>query len=145
MLGSILCPSPSSSPVVDLAALAPNSALAQRVYSPSSHPLPPLSALPAPTASTSTATHPSTLAFANGDTLDLTPFAAVVLVQELNTQVEGVETVLRSSGMGCGNGMWEVPTAGRWGGQSWNLVSKAPRFRRVDTCRPFPLTLLCAW
>ncbi|ORY54149.1 hypothetical protein BCR35DRAFT_296765 [Leucosporidium creatinivorum] len=121
ILGSILTPPPSDASSLSLSAA---SATAHRVFSPSSHPLPPLEALPPSFASSSTS--PSTLSLPGGSLVSLTAFSSVVLVEELGAEIEGVETVLRSSGMGCGNAMWQVEdTFGRsehWGGAGWRLI-----------------------
>lgn len=104
LLGSLLTPTPFAHPI----------------FSPSSHPLPPLLALP------STTPPPSSLSL-HHTTIPLSlSITSVVLVQRLESGIETVEQVLKSSGMGCGNGMWEVPSSfigESWRGKSWQLVS----------------------
>ena len=112
LLGSIITAPPPTSP---LAFPPPTS---YPLFAPSSHPLPPLEALQLSINDKSTS-----LLLPDGRTVDISSVSVVVLLSDLASGVEGVETVLRNGGMGAGNSMWDVGGKKAWGGASWRLVS----------------------
>ncbi|GAA5895521.1 hypothetical protein JCM6882_006276 [Rhodosporidiobolus microsporus] len=101
---------------------------------PSSHPLTPVSALPP-----SEGYSPRVLSLASGEQLDLSRFAAAVLVLDHETGIEGVERALVvGGGMGCASGMW--PRRGGKSslaeGKTWKLItSPTPA---LTSLRPVP-------
>ncbi|BGP17901.1 hypothetical protein JCM10213_005358 [Rhodosporidiobolus nylandii] len=146
-LGAVLRASPpASSSSIALPTLPPPSDLDapsspfHRFFAPSSHPLAPISALPLPPSSSSTPTSP-TLTLGDNTTLDLSRFAAAVLVLDLPSSsgsgIEGIERPLVVGGMGAAGGMW--PKAGKQGlegGRTWKLItSPTPS---LTSLRPLP-------
>lgn len=119
LLGSTLSGSPASS-----LALPPAPSTNHAIFAPSSHPLPIIEASQIPFG----ADVSSNLTLPDGRTIDLSRCSAAVLLSDRSSGVEGVETVLKSSGMGCGNGMWLAGESvygseSSWGGAAWKLVS----------------------
>jgi hypothetical protein len=92
------------------------------LFVPNSHAVPPIRAL-------RSATRPPPLRTADGRTL-ATPSgcAAIVLVSDLDTQVEGLERILAAGGIGHGLGFstrkGKMP-ASEVSGRTWSLVSLA--------------------
>ena len=111
LLGSIITSPPITSPL----AFPPPTA--HSLFAPSSHPLPPLEALPLPITDKTTS-----LLLPDGRTVDISASSAVVLLSDLGSGIEGVETVLRNGGLGAGNAMWDVGGKKAWGGAGWRLV-----------------------
>mgnify|MGYP001574173255 CR=1 FL=1 len=139
LLGSTLGSSPATSTLPSLA-LPPAPSSNHAVFAPSSHPLPVIEGRQLPFG----ADVPSTLALPDGRAIDLSRCSAAVLLSDRNSGVEGVETVLRSSGMGCGNGMWLAGESvygseSSWGGVGWKLVSSGVQ-GKVTTLILLPIT-----
>ncbi|KAL8290265.1 hypothetical protein RQP46_003204 [Phenoliferia psychrophenolica] len=97
LLGSMTTSPPLSSP---LAFPPPTS---YPLFAPSSHPLPSIEALQLYINDKSTS-----LLLPDGRSVDISSASSVVLLSDLASGVEGVETVLRNGGMGAGNGMWDI-------------------------------------
>lgn len=93
------------------------------LFVPNSHAVPPIRAL------RSSATAPPPLRTADGRTLAApSGCAAIVLVSDLDTQVEGLERILAAGGIGHGLGLstrkGKMP-ASEVSGRTWSLVSPA--------------------
>ncbi|TNY18865.1 hypothetical protein DMC30DRAFT_448448 [Rhodotorula diobovata] len=118
VLGATLAPTmPTEEDTVTVPPLSPSAS--HPLFAPSSHPLPPIFGAPLSTPASCSLLLPS------GETLDLTPYCAVVLVSDLVTGIEGIERVLVAGGMGQGSGMFarkkgKAPAA--QGGATWSLV-----------------------
>ncbi|KAI5475995.1 AAA family ATPase Grc3 [Pseudohyphozyma bogoriensis] len=91
---SVLSSTLTSSPPTPTFTLPPPPSTQHRLFAPSSHPLPPIH-----------------------------PLHTVVLLSDMGSGVEGVETVLSHAGMGCGYAMWDVNAKGAvWGGAGWKII-----------------------
>ncbi|BGP27310.1 Polynucleotide 5'-hydroxyl-kinase grc3 [Rhodotorula toruloides] len=93
------------------------------LFAPTSHPIPPIRALPPPEPISRNAA----LLLPSGQELSLAPNVAVVLVTDSETGVEGIERVFGAAGMGCGVGMFRgrdgrESRTGVEGGETWALV-----------------------
>ncbi|GAA5942704.1 polynucleotide 5'-hydroxyl-kinase [Sporobolomyces koalae] len=117
LLGSTLSPSSISS---SLEIPAVSSENAHRVFSPASHPVPPIASVP----SDPPVAGPSSLSLYLDAKIDISGFAAVVLVAPVQTGIEGIEACLKSGGLGCANAMFPVmsQTSSVASGQTWRLV-----------------------
>ncbi|GAA5964517.1 hypothetical protein JCM21900_000626 [Sporobolomyces salmonicolor] len=118
VLGATLSASPAGQQLPVLSPIATHS-----IFSPSSHPLPPIAALPSAVSSDPTAR----LDLPNGSSLDLSLYAAVLLVTDHQTGIEGIELPLKSGGLGCASGMFPAPAARRStgnaeAGTTWRLI-----------------------
>ncbi|GAA6043836.1 hypothetical protein JCM8097_007226 [Rhodosporidiobolus ruineniae] len=111
-------------------------------FCPSSHPLPPIYAIPRPPASYSTPAAvllPSLTPGGEPTELDLSRFAAAVVVIDLETDVEGIERPLVVGGIGGAAGMWprrEKGVDGLRQGKTWKLIT-APT-PSLTSLRPMP-------
>lgn len=121
LLGSTVTSNPTAE-TITVPKLATSTS--HRVFSPASQPIPPISALP----HDSDESRPTTLSLYLGAHIDISRFSALVLVTPTQTGVEGIESALKSGGLGCANGMFPAPSAPRsnlGSGSSWILVSLA--------------------
>jgi polynucleotide 5'-hydroxyl-kinase GRC3/NOL9 len=105
-------------------------------FSPSSHPLAPISAVTRPPYREDDS--PSLL-LASGTAFDLSRFAAAVVITDLETGIEGVERALTVGALGCASGMWpRRGVASLSGGKTWSLVRFIPLLTSpasaVDPC-----------
>ncbi|GAA5904333.1 hypothetical protein JCM5296_005259 [Sporobolomyces johnsonii] len=120
VLGATLSASPAGQQLPVLSPIATHP-----VFSPSSHPLPPIAALPPAVSSDLTAR----LDLPNGSSLDLSAYAAVLLVTDRQTGIEGIELPLKSGGLGCASGMFPAPSGTRSmgnveAGATWRLITE---------------------
>lgn len=128
VLGATLAPTmPTEEDTVTVPPLSPSAS--HPLFAPSSHPLPPIFGAPLSTPASCSLLLPS------GETLDLTPYCAVVLVSDLVTGIEGIERVLVAGGMGQGSGMFarkkgKAPAA--QGGATWSLVRLLSYMRKIS-------------
>ncbi|GAA5826859.1 hypothetical protein JCM11251_002922 [Rhodosporidiobolus azoricus] len=102
-------------------------------FAPSSHPLPPIFALPP-----SEGYSPRSLVLSCGEQLDLSRFAAAVVVLDHETGIERVERPLVLGGMGCASGMWPARcgSSSLDAGKTWKLItSPTPS---LTSLRPIP-------
>lgn len=118
----------------------PTASSSHAVFAPSSHPLPIVVSeqLPFFVSTPESLGYPTTMRLPNGDDLDLSSASSVILIEDLGSGIEGVETVLRCGGLGGGNGMWETaaPTSANLGGAGWRLVGDTIHCAtRLLTCR----------
>ncbi|SCV69463.1 BQ2448_2483 [Microbotryum intermedium] len=120
---SLPAPEPSSD-TIDLGAVFSNSNH-HPIFAPSSHPLPPIN--PRPYSSRSL--RPASLLLPTGQSVDLSPFEAILVVRNHLSGVEGIEPLLKLGGLGCAAGMWEVQhpqgpikRTRECDGKTWKLV-----------------------
>ncbi|GAA5899984.1 polynucleotide 5'-hydroxyl-kinase [Sporobolomyces salmoneus] len=119
LLGSSLS---SPSTVSELTIPRLSTSTSHRVYSPASHPIPPISALP----NDSNSSKPDSLSLYLDAQIDISQFCAVVLITPTQTGIEGIESSLKSGGLGCANGLFPWPSTASGSistGRSWRLVT----------------------
>ncbi|GAA6023486.1 hypothetical protein JCM10207_006214 [Rhodosporidiobolus poonsookiae] len=134
-LHSASLPAPSSSSSSTLSLPPPPSAGEAAawypLFAPSTHPLSPLSAAPVPVPASSSPAR-TLLLPGHGKTqsqeleVDLTRFAAAVVVANLRSGLDGLERCLVQGGVGAAGGMWPRPsrsaTRGADEGRTWKLI-----------------------
>lgn len=117
--GSTLPAAPVDEDAITLPALT--SSASHPFFSPASHPLAPIYAVPRTSYDDEDDT-PSLL-LADGTEMDLSRFAAAIVVTDFETGVEGVERALTVGAMGCASGMWPRRAAASLAnGKTWSLV-----------------------
>ncbi|GAA5982354.1 hypothetical protein JCM5350_006155 [Sporobolomyces pararoseus] len=138
LLGSTVSSTPTE-PSISLTKLP--AADSHRVYSPASHPIPPVSSLP----SDPNLSKPSILSLYLDAQVDISQFTAVVLVTSAQTGIEGIENSLKSGGLGCANGLfpWPSNATGRLdSGRSWRLITEpVPGLTILRQLEPWSSTL----
>ncbi|GAA6063209.1 hypothetical protein JCM10212_006842 [Sporobolomyces blumeae] len=119
LLGATISAAATSSSTLELPKVSATNT--HRVYSPASHPLPPIASVPSAVSSAG----PSTLSLYLDAKIDISGFAAVVLVTSVETGIEGIEGPLKSGGLGCASGMFPpAQTPSVSGGKTWKLVTE---------------------
>ncbi|GAA5963931.1 hypothetical protein JCM3765_006059 [Sporobolomyces pararoseus] len=113
-----------------------------RVYSPASHPIPPISSL----ASDPKSQKPSTLCLYLDAEIDISQFTAVVMVTSAQTGIDGIENSLKSGGSGCANGLFPWPSkavGSLVSGTSWRLITEpVPGLTILRQLEPWSSTFL---
>lgn len=117
IFGATLTSSTSDEPEIVLA-LPPAASIEHRVFSPASHPIPPIVSLPS-----NFGTKASTLVLSNGKSIDISSSSSIILLSDLETGIEGVDKVLKCGGLGGASRMWQAEDdVSEWGGTTWKLV-----------------------
>ncbi|GAA5880872.1 hypothetical protein JCM16303_005154 [Sporobolomyces ruberrimus] len=138
LLGSTVS---SDSALSDISLPTISSSSSHRVYSPASHPIAPVSALPIDPSTPK----PASLSLYLDAQIDISNFSSVVLVTPVQSGIEGIESSLKSGGLGCANGLFPWPskvTGSVSGGKSWRLVTEPiPGLTSLRSLEPWSSSL----